>query len=56
MGAEDIKKDLINGKAVQLVVDNAVAQAPEKPAKKTVAKKSAKSAGAKEEEKAESAE
>ena len=52
--AEDIKKDLINGKAVQLVVDNAVAQAPEKPAKKTAAKKSAKSAGAKEEEKTES--
>ena len=54
--AEDIKKDLINGKAVQLVVDNAVAQAPEKPAKKTAAKKSAKSAGAKEEEKTESSE
>ncbi|MGN1478572.1 MAG: trigger factor [Acutalibacteraceae bacterium] len=52
--AEDIKTDLINGKAVQLVVDNAVAQAPEKPAKKTAAKKSAKSAGAKEEEKTES--
>ena len=52
--AEDIKTDIINGKAVQLVVDNAVAQAPEKPAKKTVAKKSAKSAGAKEEEKTES--
>lgn len=42
--AEDVKTDIINGKAVQLVVDNAVAQAPEKPAKKTAAKKSTKKA------------
>lgn len=42
--AEDIKTDVINGKAVQFVVDNAVAEAPEKPAKKSCAKKSTKKA------------
>ena len=47
--ADDIKTDVINGKAVQFVVDNAEAAAPEKPAKKAAAKKAAK----KDEEKAE---
>ncbi len=52
---EDLKADIINGKAVQLVVDNAVAVLPEKPAKKTAAKKTAKKAEEKKEEKAEEA-
>ncbi len=43
VSADDLKKDVINGKAVQFVVDNAVAEAPEKPAKKT-AKKTTKKA------------
>ncbi|MBQ8228846.1 MAG: trigger factor [Clostridia bacterium] len=50
---EDIKTDIVNGKAVQLVVDNAVAEAPEKPAKKTPAKKTTKKAAEKKEEAAE---
>ena len=50
---EDIKTDIVNGKAVQLVVDNAVAEAPEKPAKKTAAKKTTKKAAEKKEEAAE---
>ena len=54
--AEDVKTDIINGKAVQLVVDNAVAEAPEKPAKKTVAKKTTKKSEAAEAKKEESAE
>ncbi len=49
----DIKADLVNGKAVQLVVDNAVAEAAEKPAKKTAAKKTTKKAAEKKEEAAE---
>ena len=48
--------DIINGKAVQLVVDNAVAEAPEKPAKKTAAKKTTKKSEAAEAKKEESAE
>lgn len=47
--AADIKTDIVNGKAVQVVVDAAVAQAPEKPAKKTAAKKTTKKADKKEE-------
>ena len=54
--AEDVKTDIINGKAVQLVVDNAVAEAPEKPAKKTAAKKTTKKSEAAEAKKEESAE
>ncbi len=50
--AEDIKTDVINGKAVQFVVDNAEAVAPEKPAKKTT-KKAAKKTEEKAEEAAE---
>ncbi|MBQ8783976.1 MAG: trigger factor [Clostridia bacterium] len=50
---EDIKTDIVNGKAVQLVVDNAVAEAAEKPAKKTAAKKTTKKAAEKKEEAAE---
>lgn len=38
---EDMKTDIINGKAVQFVVDNAVAQEVKKPAKKPAAKKPA---------------
>ena len=56
--ADDVKTDIVNGKAVQFVVDNAVAVAPEKPAKKT-AKKSTKKADSEEkaeETKADSAE
>ncbi len=49
----DIKTDIVNGKAVQLVVDNAVAQAAEKPAKKTATKKTTKKAAEKKEEAAE---
>lgn len=49
---EDVKKDIVNGKAVQFVVDNAVAEAP---AKKSSAKKSTKKA-AEEAKEAESAE
>ncbi len=49
----DIKADIVNGKAVQLVVDNAVAEAAEKPAKKTAAKKTTKKAAEKKEEAAE---
>ncbi len=51
--AADIKTDIVNGKAVQLVVDSAVAQAPEKPAKKPAAKKTTKKAAEKKEEAAE---
>lgn len=54
--AEDIKTDVINGKAVQFVVDNAVAEAPEKPAKKAAAKKTAKKADADEAKAEEAAE
>lgn len=54
--AEDIKTDVINGKAVQFVVDNAVAEAPEKPAKKAAAKKTTKKADADEEKTEEAAE
>lgn len=50
---EDIKTDIVNGKAVQLVVDNAVAEAAEKPAKKAAAKKTTKKAAEKKEEAAE---
>ena len=49
----DIKADIVNGKAVQLVVDNAVAEAAEKPAKKPAAKKTTKKAAEKKEEAAE---
>ncbi len=49
----DIKADIVNGKAVQLVVDNAVAEAAEKPAKKTAAKKTTKKSAEKKEEAAE---
>ena len=51
--AADIKTDIVNGKAVQLVVDAAVAEAPEKPAKKTAAKKTTKKAAEKKDEAAE---
>lgn len=49
----DVKADIVNGKAVQLVVDNAVAQAAEKPAEKPAAKKTTKKAAEKKEEAAE---
>ncbi len=51
--AADIKTDLVNGKAVELVVANAVAEAAEKPAKKTAAKKTTAKKAEKKEEAAE---
>ncbi len=48
--AEDVRTDVVNGKAVQFVVDNAEAQAPEK---KSAAKKSADKSEEKTEEAAE---
>ncbi len=50
---EDIKTDIRNGKAVQLIVDSAVAEEAEKPAKKPAAKKTTKKAAEKKEEAAE---
>lgn len=41
ISADDVREDLRNGKAVQLVVDSAVAEKPAKPAAKKTSKKSA---------------